>query len=470
MRRLYPPLAAGLVALVLAGVWASASVKQNRPKPILSDTNKNPACKLVGVASCAAMACHGSNEPRGTKGSEYSAWVDIDPHSRSQQALYKPVSRRMHQILAKAFPGLRRYKGAEENPVCLDCHGQGGKEPERLQGDGIGCERCHGPAKDWLSTHYLDDFDRNGCFNDLRLKLGVRLYVCTKCHVGDASQEVNHVLIAAGHPRLRFEPGAYYARYATEFSHWADLGEKRREPGFEARTWVVGQLVGARSALELLEARAGDPRRANNWPEFAEYDCTACHHDLTTPSQRQERSLKMAGKERAGDLPWGTWYYPLLPVLNRYVPGAPAELWPTLTELNRLMRLRRPPRPQVTARAHRALELLDQWIAGVRRVPFTEARVKAMMKAVASQTGPVDQGWDGGMQVYLGLAALNQARGDINPRFKAARPLNVPLADMRKALKYSFEPGGRTLYDTPNDYPKRLDQIFRGLNAIRRSE
>ena len=475
MRRVYPPLAVGLVALILAGIWAGGSRGRARA-PAVADSNKNPACKVLGVAGCAAMACHHGNGPRGSKGSEYSTFVAVDPHARAYQTLMKPESRAMHQKLARAFPALDAFKGAQHNPVCLDCHGMGGREPERFQADGVGCERCHGPASSWVNTHYLDNFRPrlDPCFNDLRTDHVVRPYVCTKCHVGESHQEVNHVLIAAGHPRLRFEYGAYYANYATTYRHWEDLGEKTVEPGFEAKSWALGQLVSARAALELLVARATDPTREVNWPEFAEYDCTACHHDLSSPSQRQAHALRLAGKgkgkRRAGDLHWGTWYYPLLETLARHVGGAPEGLLASLGELDRLMRLRYPPPQRVAEQARRSLKGLDRWIETTRKEKFAEARLRALTKDLAGRRELVDSGWDGGTQVYLGLAALHQARGDGDPRFKAASPLREPLEVIRKALKHSFEPGARTLYDTPNDYPRRLEEIFKGLNVIRRND
>src|SRR5207247_10056427 len=117
----------------------------------------------------------------------YSTWNAIDPHASAYRTLSKPVSQGMHQKLAQAFPALAAFKAAQDNPLCLDCHGMGSKEPHRFQADGVGCERCHGPAASWLTTHYLDDFRarRDPCFNDLRTDLVVRPSVCIKCHVGD---------------------------------------------------------------------------------------------------------------------------------------------------------------------------------------------------------------------------------------------------------------------------------------------
>ncbi len=468
MRRVCLPVAAGLAALVVAVAWSGGS---GRARPAAA-AGTAAAPRQLGVGSCAAAACHHGNGPAGSKGSEYSTWVAVDPHARAFQTLFKPESRAMHETLARAFPEqFAGIKGAEHNPLCLDCHGAGGHEPERIQADGAGCERCHGPAEKWVSTHYLDGFDRRTPgFIDLRNDRVARAQVCMKCHVGDAGQEVDHVLIAAGHPRLRYESGAYYANYAGSYRHWADLGEKERDPAFEARNWVLGQLLCARAALELLLARAADPRRQANWPEFAEYDCTACHHDLTNPSRRQLRSLQLAGRRRAGELVWGTWYYPLLPALARNVAGAPPGLLPALAELDRLMRLRYPPPGRVAVQARRCIDHLDLWLPGVLREKFSNDRLAAFLRDLAGEAGVVESGWDGGSQVYLGLAALHQARGDVSPRFRKTSRLRQPLAEIRTGLRRSFPPAGRPLYDTPDDYPQRLEGIFRGLAAIRRTD
>src|SRR5262249_45161428 len=114
-------------------------------------------------------------------------------------------------------------------------------------------------------------------------------------------------LIAAGHPRLNFEFGAYHANMPH---HWSDARDKDAKygdagPDFEARAWAVGQAVTADAALKLLAHRAD--KESAPWPEFAEYDCFACHHNLQGKSWRQERDLKRA----AGSLTWGTWYFPM---------------------------------------------------------------------------------------------------------------------------------------------------------------
>src|SRR5262245_14046788 len=212
MTRLVVPLGLVLAVGLLAASWPRAA---ERPA---GDAAGDPApIPVLGVASCAAMACHHGNAPRGSKGSEYSTWIAVDPHAKAYRVLYNAESRRMHEALAKDDLALKG-KRAHENPLCLRCHGLGDGVPQALQADGVGCERCHGPAGSWKSTHYLNGFDRaTPGFNDLRTDLVVRAEVCMDCHVGKGGTDVDHDLIAAGHPRLRFEYAGYHASYPR---HW----------------------------------------------------------------------------------------------------------------------------------------------------------------------------------------------------------------------------------------------------------
>ena len=156
----------------------------------------------------------------------------------------------------------------------------------------MSCEACHGAAQKWLSTHYTEEWRRKtpseksleGMIDTKNVR--VRAEVCARCHVGEGDMDVNHDLIAAGHPRLSFELGLYTARMPK---HWNPRDERARYPDFEARAWLVGQAVSAQTALELLADRAEQAgQRKKPWPEFAEYACFACHHDLKEPSPRQQ--------------------------------------------------------------------------------------------------------------------------------------------------------------------------------------
>src|SRR5262249_46793357 len=108
-------------------------------------------------------------------------------------------------------------------------------------------------------------------------------------------------------------------------SRWAD---------FDERVWAVGQVVSMRAALKLLEHRAATPGKP--WPELAEYDCFACHHDLA--DQPWRRAPKYLNQRLPGSLSWGTWYYALAEVLADHPPRADLKLPATsLKELRQLM-------------------------------------------------------------------------------------------------------------------------------------
>src|SRR5262249_18296002 len=58
---------------------------------------------------------------------------------------------------------------------------------------------------------------------------------------------------------------------------------------------AVSGLVGLRESLRLLtdQAKAGEVRGlpGSRWPDFARFDCFACHHDVNRSSWRQARSF-----------------------------------------------------------------------------------------------------------------------------------------------------------------------------------
>src|SRR5262249_29449111 len=130
-----------------------------------------------------------------------------------------------------------------------------------------------------------------------------RARLCADCHVGGPEREVNHDLLAAGHPRLNFEFSSFQAIYPQ---HWCDRDDRARYPDFEARSWAVGQVVSAQTALNLLAYRANNKKAP--WPEFAENNCYSCHHDLRGRLGRGQ-NLDLG----PGVLTLNDWYYAELP-------------------------------------------------------------------------------------------------------------------------------------------------------------
>jgi hypothetical protein len=242
-------------------------------------------------------------------------WTEDDPHSRSYATLY---SSRSAEIARKL--GLTNAYEARE---CTSCHtndltaDQLTKAHRHTIQDGVSCESCHGPAEKWLAAHtrlewrsLSADEKAEYAFHDTA-DLSTRAQACAACHVGSPGRDVNHDLIAAGHPRLNFELSAYHAMLPR---HWNREKDKLENgPALEARLWSIGQAASCAAALELLAARAGDPQ--SPWPEFAEYDCFACHRDL-----------RVEPRDGPGARSWGSWHTATLPLAQPEAPSLADEL------------------------------------------------------------------------------------------------------------------------------------------------
>ena len=208
-------------------------------------------------------------------------------------------------------------------PRCLACHALDVPADQRARTfdltDGVGCENCHGPASAWLGPHTT-----RGWNYDKSLELGMyntrdlvkRSEKCLTCHLGTPEKDVDHELIAAGHPDLYFELDSFMSVMPP---HWKEVDT---DPWFAVRAMAVGQAVQLREQLKRVA------RESQNgiWPEYAELDCFACHHNLVAAkdSWRQERGY--AGR-RPGNPPFNLSRYVVLNhVIQDADPGATQEL------------------------------------------------------------------------------------------------------------------------------------------------
>src|SRR6185369_11307888 len=214
-----------LGAVVIVGAWLAwprspASGRQAEPIPAPQGTE---TARFFGVASCASMACHHFNGAKGEVRSEYSTWSAWDKHARAYAVLENERSHRIVNNLyySEADPD---KMPATKRKLCLECHSTFAEESQKGErffvGDGVGCESCHGAAEKYLDKHYLTGFkemSHEQKEKDFGLRnvwdLSARTKLCTTCHVGNKDKDVNHDLIAAGHPRLNFEMGGYHGIY-----------------------------------------------------------------------------------------------------------------------------------------------------------------------------------------------------------------------------------------------------------------
>ena len=226
----------------------------------------------IGAGGCASSNCHGGTTAAPVAesrilGNEYATWSVSDKHARAYKALEESRGKRMAEILG--------ITDAARDKRCTVCHAVG--SPDKTRSDGVACEACHGPAEVWLGSHTKPNSHEASVkagMTDTK-RLDIRAHTCLACHLGAPGQEVDHELIAAGHPDLAFELDTFSA---AQPAHYRPLPANIRQ-----RAWAVGETAGLANAMRLVQAHE------KSWPEFSDLECYQCHHDLRSDSWRIQR-------------------------------------------------------------------------------------------------------------------------------------------------------------------------------------
>jgi hypothetical protein len=410
------------------------------------------------------------------KGSEYSIWMQSDRHGNAYATLF---SHRSQEIVRKL--GLN---AAHTEKVCLKCHSLAADPGETVSGrvsvlaDGVSCEACHGAAEHWLEPHKRrdwksrDDAGRSGLgFQDTKTILA-RTTACLSCHVGSEDRDVNHDLIAAGHPRLYFEMSAYLAKLPP---HWDTAKDHQDYPALEARLWTVGQFATADAALGLLKQRSSPQPQASltkpsPWPELAEYACFACHHDLAADSWRQ----KPDSTRPPGQLRWGTWNFAFVEGLVRLREGA-AEADALRTELNKLEQQIAQPNvgPGEVAELAGGLRVRFQhWAQTAEQADYNAEELQRLMTFLSHKAVPeAADDWETSTQLYLALLAISQSQREF-PAPAGGYPTVNPavfaeLKCIRDLLRFPAS-DGKLRFSSPRDFDKaRIDDLSNKWQTLR---
>jgi hypothetical protein len=336
--------------VAIAGFWATTTPEE-RAESAQAKPEKQKTKLYFGVEKCSD--CHNKEKDKvvaGKKallyrGTEMADWYKKDKHKRATLVL----SERQGQLMAKNL-GWDVTRDAR----CLRCHGvyveneQDADEetysPKDRVESGVSCVACHGAYREWVVEHAAaggsiwrkltrDDKKRDYGLNDL-WDPEERSTLCCKCHVGNTEEGkfVTHDMYAAGHPPL---PGIEIATFCEAMPrHWETLTEKvkkrakdedylfykefykrshdfdvDRDPMEVTQLVAVSAVVTFRESMRLIVDKAVKGQNAA-WPEFALYDCYACHHDLKAKSWRQERGFPGA-PGRPQIRPWSTALVPL---------------------------------------------------------------------------------------------------------------------------------------------------------------
>ncbi len=422
----------------------------------------------LGASSCSARACHGNTGSPPTHpliwGNEHRIWGEHDKHHQAYAALLAPRGQQIAQRLGLASP-------AHQAQECLVCHAPAAMEQPLQEAagcmpafvtEGIGCETCHGPAQRWIVAHTTAEWnlltpqEKERDYGLTNIKdLVARAGLCTNCHVGGADADVNHDLIAAGHPRLAFEFASHLDRMPL---HWNEKGEndRRSRPDFEARVWTIGQVAAAQAQLELLAARAqaaAEDRPGAVWPEFAEYSCYSCHRELVP------HAGAVAKGNGVGQPDWGTWHFALLPV----VAHKPASFDARLDNLKRTMASLKADPNAAAVEATIAADQLEEWLIAVSSASYNEPQLRHQLLALTQEGPPlVDGQWDTAAQLYLALTRVSTstarretARGAEDEAIK--RLLGEARDDLRSAAQFSRDA-------MRNAFVERLHNVRRELS------
>lgn len=375
--------------------------------------------KYMGAGSCNASGCHGLTEPKKRKFSiwqdEYWRWLgdakkDNFGHSTAFNNLKTPESRRMAKNLG--------LKSPETEPRCLACHAisveENRKGPNYDLAEGVTCEGCHGPAEQWLGPHTRRDWDKakGATFGMLDTKnLSKRAERCLTCHLGTEKYGVDHELIGAGHPRLSFELDSYGEVMPA---HWVVPLEEKDWNG--VRTWAVGQAVSFRTQLDLL--LASRKSQALLWPDLAQFDCYACHHDVVDrvrgisedDKKYQRWRFKDYSGKKPGRLVWNAASYAVFRHAVREIAPDKAEALDELVSKLQESLTGKAPLSEFEQSMAKLQQLSGDLVSTVEKHRFTQKEVWSIMRRITSDGLAIgNAGFQSAEQAVLAIASLQES-------------------------------------------------------------
>lgn len=400
-------------------LWNALPLAQSQDNPAVPE--KDAPLYLysyMGAESCSGSACHNNVAPRGKLRigqNEFFIWSQKDRHAKGYEVLTGPDSKRIAQNLKIDHP--------ENSHRCLVCHGI--PVAENRQGknfditEGVSCEACHGPGEQWLGPHMRKDWDakKAAAFGMYNTKdLSKRADKCLSCHLGVGQDLVDHELIGAGHPRLKFELDNYSHVMPA---HWLPPKDNPSRDWLGAKAWAVNQAVALRNQVQLLVSSR--KTKSGLWPDFIHFDCYACHHDvvdhvgnLTDEEKKMQRWQTKDYGGKPGRLVWNASSYA---VFRHVVNQASAEQGKTLDQLVKSFHEgltgKRAAADGFDNTLKRLSEITDQLVPKIAQHGFTGQNVLSLMKNISGDGRAIGNlGFQSAEQAVLALASLYDAYSD----------------------------------------------------------
>jgi hypothetical protein len=406
---------AAVLIFVMTELWILPVAGQTpSTQPTDSSSPLQHASPQLALNRC--NECHASSVVQAPAWQRSSrVWFERDPHARAYTKLLNSESQR---IIAQLMGSAIEVDTSEYRQVlrerCVSCHANEQASDDQIK-LGIDCQVCHGPATAWGDEHYsqstlsLGDhrFDHSQRVNLESIEQRARL--CSDCHVGQLNRgpglkdrEVDHRLMAAGHPTMYFDFENYLDRYPK---HWDQAEEDQRLGPFSSYSrWRTGKWVAAHARLQLLHDRADRAERAervessslqgirgqHDWPEFTESSCTSCHFSLLPDSWRRRfRSSSTAT--------WDDWYLESIDIaFPKTTDAAWSRRWSEdVLALRSTMEARSPDPATVRHHANALMELCQ--VAVEARENSDEQMIRARLKRLIENESSVTS-WEQGAQ------------------------------------------------------------------------
>ncbi|HEX7376492.1 MAG TPA: multiheme c-type cytochrome, partial [Pirellulales bacterium] len=376
----------------------------------------------LGSERC--LDCHTQPGPRRerdgatdwVKLTEAHTWLEIDKHSLAFDVLKGERSQTMSKRLG--------YDVSQDDR-CLSCHAGVVKEHPRPKGRelelGVSCEACHGPSSLYDLPHTSASWRAKSAQEKAALgMIDVRDPLpnseqCLSCHVGNAAEGkvLTHSMYAAGHPPLpSFEAATFAQSMPPHWRRLKDKGDRVRadaelqrishEAGGEipeVRSVVIGGVAALRASLRLLVDRRTADQATGGWPDFAQYDCATCHHELELPSWRQKRTTG----RRPGELLPPAWPTVLAELAAHEIERHDAALGKRLAAEFQAALIGE--LPDLGA----VLAAIDQMLPALEKLPYNEAAAEALLGDLCQSGQRPDLDFDSARQVGWAFEAIYSA-------------------------------------------------------------
>jgi hypothetical protein len=483
-RRL-PVIALACLLALAAGAAAIGAGGEQTPPARSAAVNPDKLTPfIVGARECAS--CHDQKHHSTFTREELGRWIcrmdefptfnTQDKHKLAFKGLTGPRGQQMGELLGTDV--------TKAEAGCINCHGvpEHGvpKQQYTREDDGVTCVACHGTYKEWVLNHQIPDKEWSELPpKDKERRFGMtdlwdpvrRTETCASCHIGNhpAGKVITHAMYAAGHPPL---PSLETATFGdAQPRHWDLMRKKtpehRQRLGYrdlgdfeQTRLVMLGSLVELRESVKLLadQAEANKPEPIGaRWPDYARFDCYACHHELESrvgASWRQiRRQTDFPGRPTAAD-----WPRVLVQLaIEAADPARSSSLKPRFNEILAAFQKNLTARPfgdvsKLIPAARDVIQWADSAISSLERTGFDADKARSLLGRLCEMAGDGRPDYDSARQIAWAFRVIYH---ESVPKERREPAIERELAGLEAELDLDLTPA-RTQAQIETALPDRL--------------